>query len=108
MINEILIMFRFYIKHYFCNIAQLHPYLLHNLRKRGLFPLKGFQEESLKEIDKNRNVFVNSCTGSGKTLSYLLPVMNRLLKQKDSTFEEEQRGAIILTLNKELVGQIYN
>ncbi len=34
--------------------------------------------------------------------------MNRLLKQKDSMVEEFQRGAIILTLNKELVSQIYN
>ena len=101
-------MFRFYIKHYFCNIPQLHPYLATNLKRRGQYPLKGFQEESLKAINKNQNLFVNSCTGSGKTLAYLVPIMNKLLRRKDRGEEDGQRGAIILTLNKELVGQVYN
>lgn len=52
-------------------------------------------------------MFINSCTGSGKTLAYLLPIMNRLYQLQDQNIRNEQAGAIILTLNKELVGQVY-
>lgn len=80
---EILIMFRFHIKRYFSIIGQLHPYLVQNLKRRGQFPLKQFQEESFATISGNQNVFVNSCTGSGKTLAYLIPIMNDLLHKQD-------------------------
>jgi len=81
---EILIMFGFALKRFFSNIAQLHPYLLQNLKRRGQYPLKKFQEESLAAICNSQNVFVNSCTGSGKTLAYLIPVINDLLHRKDA------------------------
>lgn len=100
-------MIKYYIKFCFSNNLTLHPYLLRNLQRRGQYPLKEFQEQSLRIINNNQNVFVNSCTGSGKTLAYLVPIMNNLLNKRSQENLNSQKGAIILTLNKELVSQIY-
>ncbi len=40
-------------------------------------------------------------------MAYLLPIMNRLYQLQDQNIRNEQAGAIILTLNKELVSQVY-
>lgn len=93
-------MINFCLKHWFGIENSLHPVLAQNLKRRGLFPLKNFQEEAFLTIEKGQNIFVNSCTGSGKTLAYLVPVMNALYHQLDSKRDEWQKGALILTLNK--------
>lgn len=62
--------------------------------------------ETLTQAQAGRNCFINSCTGSGKTLAYLVPILDQVLKKKDQGFQQEH-GAVILTLNKELCLQIY-
>ena len=69
--------------------------------------LKDFQIEALDAFEEGNNVFVNSCTGSGKTLAYLLPVINHLYRQPVRDKHSGLKGALLLTLNKELVGQVY-
>lgn len=56
-------------------------------------------------FQSNSNVVINEFDGSGKTLAYLLPIMNAILQRNGE--KRQQSGAIILTLNKELVLQIY-
>lgn len=48
---------------------------------------------------------INEVDGSGKTLAYLLPVINRILHSKKEL--PPKTGAVILTLNKELALSIY-
>jgi ATP-dependent helicase YprA (DUF1998 family) len=96
----LLIMIKFCIKHHFSQNIQLHPYLLANLKRRGLYPLKNFQIESFQTVKDNFNFFLNSCTGSGKTLSYLIPMINKILCKQDEKDENYPHGSVILTLNK--------
>ena len=37
------------------------------------------QNEVIKRFNKNQDVIVKACTGSGKTISYVLPMFNILL-----------------------------
>jgi superfamily II DNA/RNA helicase len=96
------------LRHHFCRTYPLHPSLLAVLQQRGLYPLKQFQEEALQMAEQGDNFFINSCTGSGKTLAYLVPILNSLFENSDQQPRASvQRGALILTLNKELVAQVY-
>jgi len=63
----------------------MHPYLINNLKRRALYPLKDFQLEAFKIANKGNNFFLNSCTGSGKTLAYLLPLIDSILRQDDKS-----------------------
>ena len=47
-------------------------------------PLYRHQENSLTKIQRGRNVIVSTGTGSGKTESFLLPIVDDLLRQRDS------------------------
>jgi len=43
----------------------------------------------LKELDGKHNLILNSQSGSGKTLAYLLPVMNSLFRAYDDSSSRE-------------------
>lgn len=48
------------------------------------------QYEVIPRFSKNKDVIVKACTGSGKTMAYMIPVMDRLLKYINSKHEEEK------------------
>ncbi|KAI0846476.1 ATP-dependent rRNA helicase spb4 [Daldinia vernicosa] len=54
----------------------------------------------------NKDVVVEAVTGSGKTLSFLLPLVHRILRQDEPT-KRHHVAAIIVAPTKELAGQIY-
>lgn len=53
--------------------------------------------------DLNKSVFVNAGTGSGKTLGFLIPIMNKILRKKDAGGV----SALIITPTGSLANQIY-
>lgn len=53
------------------------------------------------------DLFVKAQTGSGKTLSFLLPIMHKLMSEKTKITRESGLFAIILTPTRELATQIY-
>lgn len=73
------------------------PSILH---KMGFKQLKPMQEEMLKVSEKHNNIILLSPTGSGKTLSFILP----LLKRIDQNLNEVQ--CVILSPTRELALQI--
>lgn len=70
------------------------------LQKLGISALNPMQEEALKVIDKNENTVLLSPTGTGKTLAFLLPLIETL----DSESNDVQ--ALILVPSRELAIQI--
>lgn len=70
------------------------------LQKLGIENLNPMQEEALDIIDKNASVVILSPTGTGKTLAFLLP----LLQQIDISIKQVQ--ALILVPSRELAIQI--
>jgi DEAD/DEAH box helicase domain-containing protein len=64
---------------------ELHPYIKGALQARGIHSLYTHQAESLRQIEEGKNIVVVTGTASGKTLCYNLPVLNHLIKDRDST-----------------------
>ncbi|KAI0182126.1 ATP-dependent rRNA helicase spb4 [Hypoxylon sp. FL1284] len=54
----------------------------------------------------NKDVVVEAVTGSGKTLSFLIPLVHRILRQEEPT-KRHHVAAIIVAPTKELAGQIH-
>ena len=70
------------------------------LKKMGIEKLNPMQEEALSVISKTSNVVLLSPTGTGKTLAFLLPIIEML----DQTSTDVQ--ALILVPSRELAIQI--
>ncbi|KAH9987670.1 ATP-dependent rRNA helicase spb4 [Xylariaceae sp. FL0662B] len=54
----------------------------------------------------NKDVVVEAVTGSGKTLSFLIPLVHRILRQDEPT-KRHHVGAIVIAPTKELATQIH-
>ena len=59
-------------------------------------------------MEQKQNCFIKSQTGSGKTLSYLIPLINRLMNNPDKINRKSGLFAMILCPTWELSIQIYN
>ncbi|SFU45955.1 Superfamily II DNA and RNA helicase [Pustulibacterium marinum] len=70
------------------------------LEKLGIPALNPMQQEAFETIEKWNNVVVLSPTGSGKTLSFLLPLLDKLNPEIDAV------QALILVPSRELAIQI--
>jgi superfamily II DNA/RNA helicase len=75
----------------------IHPELI----KFTSFPLFAHQSKALELASCNsRNVIVATGTGSGKTESFLLPIVNSLLQERDSgTLTDGIRAIVIYPMN---------
>lgn len=60
--------------------SHLNDELVDFLFKLGINQLYSHQVEMFDEVEKGNNVIITTSTASGKTLSFLLPVINRILE----------------------------
>lgn len=77
------------------------PFLQEAWRKSGFETPTSIQNTTIPLILEGKDVIAESPTGTGKTLAYLLPLLNRI----DSSLQSLQ--AIVLASSQELVMQIY-
>ena len=68
------------------------------------FPLDIFQEHAISAIDQGHNVLVCAKTGSGKTLCYIIPVLEILYRSRWSKLDG--LGALIIVPTRELALQV--
>jgi len=80
----------------------LKPWLYKALSVNNFIDLTEVQEKTFKAINQGKNVVVSAPTGSGKTLCYLLPMLNNI-KAKEPNIQY-----LIVAPTKELVWQIYH
>ncbi|KAJ1606195.1 putative RNA SFII helicase Spb4p [Cryptosporidium canis] len=68
------------------------------------------QEVTIPELLTHKDVAVEACTGSGKTMSYLVPVVEILLKSKVRAkgVSNFNMGSLILTPTRELSMQVFD
>ncbi len=79
---------------------KLSDILIDALKAQGITEPTDVQAKTFKHIHDNRDMIVSSSTGTGKTLSYLLPVLDRI----DYTSKAIQ--ALILVPTQELAIQV--
>ncbi len=63
----------------------IHPQLVAVLRQKGISSLYSHQASTWKSVQAGKNAVVVTGTASGKTLCYNLPVLDRLLRESQST-----------------------
>ncbi|MCQ6282435.1 DEAD/DEAH box helicase [Bacillus sp. EB600] len=84
------------------NLAEkLEPFLQEAWRKSGFETPTSIQNTTIPLLLEGKDVIAESPTGTGKTLAYLLPLLNRI----DPTLQSLQ--AVVLASSQELVMQVY-
>ncbi|XP_022226750.2 probable ATP-dependent RNA helicase DDX28 [Drosophila obscura] len=85
----------------------LHPKLLDNLQNElGIKMLTFIQIKGLPIVHGNTHALIAAETGCGKTLTYMLPILDRLLQQEITERSFNTPRALILTPGRELASQI--
>lgn len=80
---------------------KLHSWILKTIKDLKIKGMTDIQSKTIPLILKNKNVIGVSSTGSGKTLSFLIPIMNQL--KLDQSIQ-----SIIITPTRELARQIHS
>ena len=63
-------------------------------------PLYYHQEKAVKKVISGRNVVVSTGTGSGKTESFLIPILTHLISERENgTLDEGVRALLIYPMN---------
>ncbi|CAJ1954295.1 unnamed protein product [Cylindrotheca closterium] len=78
--------------------------VLNFLDSKKFHTMTPVQEATIPLFLQNKDVAVQAVTGSGKTLSFLIPVVERL---KSKSFQKGQVGALILSPTRELAMQTW-
>lgn len=81
---------------------KINQYILDYFDSKGFKELLPVQLETIPELNKRKSSFVEAPTGTGKTLSFLVPILNNL------DFNSNETQAIIITPTRELAVQINN
>lgn len=97
-----------------CKEWDIAPILIDNLKSMGYTEFFSIQEDVIPVLIRQnsnprvipRDIYVSSPTGSGKTLSFALPVANYFLR---SGYTETHRlRCLVLLPNRELAQQVYS
>lgn len=81
--------------------------MLDAMNANGFKRMTPVQSSTLPIFLGNKDVVVEAVTGSGKTLSYLIPVIERLLRLDEHTKKHHVAG-IIISPTRELATQIFS
>lgn len=81
-------------------VASLQPFLQEAWKKAGFKQLTAIQEKAIPLIHEGKDIIAESATGTGKTLAYVIPLLERIQP------ENKNAQAVILAPTRELVMQI--
>ncbi|TCD66769.1 RNA-dependent ATPase rok1 [Steccherinum ochraceum] len=89
---------------------EMSSLLLGNLEKSGYHEPTGIQSHGIPILLEGRDLVAISPTGTGKTLSYLLPIVSALGAPASTSKQDQGSGvrAVILAPTRELAHQIHN
>ena len=85
-------------KHTFLDFS-FDPQVYKNITRKGFTDLRPIQDESIPLVLKGRDVFGLANTGTGKTAAFILPLIERVLKNKNEK-------VLIMAPTRELAMQI--
>lgn len=91
--------------------ANLEKELQMAVKQLGFKTATPIQQQAIPLVASGKDILASSQTGSGKTAAFLLPIMNKILKDKDAEraktgFNKRKTRALILTPTRELAAQI--
>lgn len=80
---------------------------LTTLDDMGFEAMTPVQSGAIPLFMKNKDVVVEAVTGSGKTLSFVIPIIEKLLRREES-LKNHEIGSVIITPTRELAQQIHS
>ncbi|WP_405127489.1 DEAD/DEAH box helicase [Pseudoalteromonas ulvae] len=80
--------------------------LLTQLAHQGIKHPTDVQQQAIPIAISGQDLFVQSKTGSGKTLAFLVPLLQRLIKQR--ALSKRDPRALIITPTRELANQVFS
>ncbi|ROT70695.1 putative ATP-dependent RNA helicase [Penaeus vannamei] len=83
------------------------PQLVSTLEKLGFRSMTTVQQKSMPAILSGKDALVKSQTGSGKTLTYALPIINKLMSQTPQIQRSDGLLALVIVPTRELALQSY-
>lgn len=92
----------------FSDIAK-HESIVEAIKKSGYHTMTPIQKYGIAIINNKRDLMASAQTGSGKTMAFLLPIVQALLNDKDS-FDYPEKASpqcLVVTPTRELAIQIY-
>ncbi|KAL5049228.1 hypothetical protein BDW71DRAFT_176389 [Aspergillus fruticulosus] len=85
----------------------LSEWVLDAVSSMGFTRMTPVQASAIPLFMAHKDVVVEAVTGSGKTLSFLIPVVEKLLRLEEP-IKKHHVGAVIVSPTRELASQIYN
>ena len=83
----------------------LHPLLLINVAAQGYETPTPIQAQGIPKVIEGRDLLGIAKTGSGKTASYVLPILNQLLKKRRVELSRQPK-VLVLVPTRELAVQV--
>jgi superfamily II DNA/RNA helicase len=83
----------------------LHPSLVSELKLNGIVSPSEVQQKAIEPILSGKSCIIASPTGTGKTLSYLAPLIE-LLRREDADLRENRPAALVVVPSRELCVQV--
>lgn len=88
-------------------VATPHPILIERLQEKGIVELSAIQKESFIEILSGKSVIAHSKTGTGKTLAYLIPLVQKhLYSSNEPSTPSSNKKIVVLVPTRELATQV--
>ncbi|KAG7202034.1 hypothetical protein KM043_004718 [Ampulex compressa] len=86
----------------------VHPFMVSNLEQNlGITTMTTVQQKAIPQVLSGKDVLIRSQTGSGKTLSYALPIVELLQKIRPKLSRNSGLRALVVVPTRELVLQTY-
>ncbi|BFZ05910.1 hypothetical protein BsWGS_08950 [Bradybaena similaris] len=86
----------------------LHPFLISNLEeKQGFLQMTEVQKRAIPVLLRRSDALIKSQTGSGKTLSYAVPIVQSLQSRKLKIQRDDGPYALVIVPTRELALQSY-
>jgi len=85
----------------------LNPHLIQNLKHHGIITLTNIQSKALPVIMGGKDALIKSQTGSGKTLTYAIPILQQLSEQVPRVSRTDGCYALVVVPTRELAVQTF-
>ena len=94
-------------KHSFADFS-LQEQLQKNIIKKGFTNPRPIQDQAIRSVLEGRDVFGMANTGTGKTAAFLVPLIEKNLKNKKTVSQTSRETILIMAPTRELAMQIEN
>ncbi|WWC68673.1 uncharacterized protein I206_102606 [Kwoniella pini CBS 10737] len=85
----------------------LSSWIMDVINKNGFTKMTPVQSGTIPRAIKNQDCVVEAVTGSGKTLSFVIPVLERITK-RDRKYKKGELAAVVIAPTRELASQIHD